>query len=722
MWTPALGRWGFYNFKYRSYFIKNRNQYTELLVGINDFGSLYKEQLLDWDYSKNKNKPSDFVGAGSVKVWWKCHICGYEWESTLDSRKNHGCLICGQKRTQEAMKKRNIEKNGSFGDKYPSLVKFWDNNKNIEETPYTISSTSTKKYSWLCEKGHSFERALNQFTKNTSCPICNDKKLLTGYNDLQSRFPSIALDWSKKNQKLPSEYLFCSGETVLWECHICHNEWNAPIWNRTRLGAGCLKCQRKEIGFAIRNSKLKKSGSFGDLFPNLLDEWDYEKNKYSPYEVSPYGDTVITWKCKKCGKTWETSIGNRTRAKSGCPYCNSKGTSFPEQAILYYISKFYPDAVGRYSGFKKEGITELDIWIPSINTGIEYDGSYFHRNSEKDLIKTNNCKKKGIRLIRIKEGKETCTSDDEIPCSYQGINKIGNLSLVIIKLIEDLTKQTCISIDVESDINEIQSEIKKKEIAESLASLYPDIAKEWHPIKNGSLSPENFSIHNGALIWWKCQKCGYEWKTSIASRTAGNGCNKCSSKIGGKKHVNTLLLRNGSLADKNPALCKEWNIAKNGELLPSMVTENSGKKVWWICSVCGGEWESIIANRNSGAGCPYCANIKVLKGFNDYESKNPELVKDWDYEKNEFSPDSVTAKNNRIVFWKCHKCGYEWKQKICYNKFGCPSCQNHFALNNKSKLISDWKKNNPNDDKKQCASELGISMPTINKWWGKEIT
>ena len=139
MWTPALGRWGFYNFKYRSYFIKNRNQYTELLVGINDFGSLYKEQSLDWDYSKNKNKPSDFVGAGSVKVWWKCHICGYEWESTLDSRKNHGCLICGQKRTQEAMNKRNIEKNGSFGDKYPSLVKFWDNNKNIEETPYTIS-------------------------------------------------------------------------------------------------------------------------------------------------------------------------------------------------------------------------------------------------------------------------------------------------------------------------------------------------------------------------------------------------------------------------------------------------------------------------------------------------------------------------------------------------------------------------------------------------------
>ena len=59
MWTPTLGRWGFYNFKYRSYFIKNRNQYTELLVGINDFGSLYSS-LSSID-GKSKLKKSDFI-------------------------------------------------------------------------------------------------------------------------------------------------------------------------------------------------------------------------------------------------------------------------------------------------------------------------------------------------------------------------------------------------------------------------------------------------------------------------------------------------------------------------------------------------------------------------------------------------------------------------------------------------------------------------------------
>ena len=697
--------------------IKNRNQYTQLVIGENDFGSLYKEQSLDWDYEKNSKKPSDFVGAGKTKIWWKCHVCGYEWQASLDARKNHGCTICGQKRTKEAILKQNLNKHGSFEDKFPNLIQYWDFEKNNSDMPYTVSSTSIKKIFWICEKRHSFDRSINQFTTNQKCPICSDKKLLSGFNDLQTRYPEIAKDWSKKNQKAASEYLCGSGESVFWECHICHNEWKAPIWNRTRSNTGCLNCQRKKIGLAIRSAKLKKSGSLAEKYPDLLEEWDFEKNNYSPYEVSPYGDTVVTWKCKRCGKNWDTSIGNRTRAKSGCPYCNSKGTSFPEQVILYYVEKYFPDAIGRYSGFKQDGITEIDIWIPSINTGIEYDGSYFHKDTDKDLLKTTNCQKKGIRLIRIREGVSKTELKDEIPCSYQSINKIGNLSKVVNELLSDITNSKEINCCVEDDINRIQEAIRKKEISESLASFYPEIAEEWHPTKNGTLKPENFTIHNGALIWWKCHICGYEWKTSISSRTAGNGCNKCSSKVGGKKHVETLVLKNGSLADNNPSLAKEWNKEQNGKLLPSMLTENSGKKVWWLCPICGGEWKSIIASRNKGVGCPFCANIKVLKGFNDYESQNPELVKDWDYEKNNYKPDEVTSKNSRVVFWKCHKCGYEWKQKICYNKFGCPSCTNHFALRNKADLISEWQKKNPKGDKKQCADQLGISMPTIRKWW-----
>ena len=50
------------------------------------------------------------------------------------------------------------------------------------------------------------------------------------------------------------------------------------------------------------------------------------------------------------------------------------------------------------------------------------------------------------------------------------------------------------------------------------------------------------------------------------------------------------------LATKYPALAKEWDIHKNGELLPQMVSAGSGKKVWWKCEN-GHEWQATIASR-----------------------------------------------------------------------------------------------------------------------------
>lgn len=64
----------------------------------------------------------------------------------------------------------------------------------------------------------------------------------------------------------------------------------------------------------------------------------------------------------------------------------------------------------------------------------------------------------------------------------------------------------------------------------------------------------------------------------------------------------------------NPNLIAEWNYAKNGDLTPSDVMSNSGKKVWWKCSK-GHEWQATIINRNKGRGCPECyrASRKQLK-------------------------------------------------------------------------------------------------------------
>ena len=37
-------------------------------------------------------------------------------------------------------------------------------------------------------------------------------------------------------------------------------------------------------------------------------------------------------------------------------------------------------------------------------------------------------------------------------------------------------------------------------------SLYPDLVKEWHPTKNGDLTPNDFTHGSGKKVWWLCPK------------------------------------------------------------------------------------------------------------------------------------------------------------------------------------------------------------------------
>ena len=102
---------------------------------------------------------------------------------------------------------------------------------------------------------------------------------------------------------------------------------------------------------------------------------------------------------------------------------------------------------------------------------------------------------------------------------------------------------------------------------------------------------------------------------------------------------------------------------------------NSGKKVWWKCEK-GHEWQARISHRNKGIGCPYCSGKKVLQGYNDLATINPELAKEWNCEKNgNLKPEDFTANSGKKVWWKCEK-GHEWKATIANRNRGrgCPIC------------------------------------------------
>jgi hypothetical protein len=60
----------------------------------------------------------------------------------------------------------------------------------------------------------------------------------------------------------------------------------------------------------------------------------------------------------------------------------------------------------------------------------------------------------------------------------------------------------------------------------NLEFLYPDLAKEWHPTKNGMLKPSDVTPNSGQKVWWMCVK-GHKWKATVDNRARGRGCLKC---------------------------------------------------------------------------------------------------------------------------------------------------------------------------------------------------
>ncbi|MCI8849244.1 MAG: zinc-ribbon domain-containing protein [Oscillibacter sp.] len=65
-------------------------------------GSIAEERpalIKEWDDERNSGSPQDYSARSNKKVWWKCMVCGYNWQISPDSRFcGSGCPVCARKR------------------------------------------------------------------------------------------------------------------------------------------------------------------------------------------------------------------------------------------------------------------------------------------------------------------------------------------------------------------------------------------------------------------------------------------------------------------------------------------------------------------------------------------------------------------------------------------------------------------------------------------------
>ena len=230
-----------------------------------------------------------------------------------------------------------------------------------------------------------------------------------------------------------------------------------------------------------------------------------------------------------------------------------------------------------------------------------------------------------------------------------------------------------------------------------LATMYPEIAKQWHPTANGQLLPNKIAPKSNKKYFWLCAN-GHTYESTADHRVRGSGCPYCGNK--------KVLLGFNDLKTIYPELLVEWDY-ENNDKQPEEFVFSSRKKAKWICKTCGNKWEASIDHRTGKrkTGCPECA--KKLRGELKHKyalEKNgsitdPLLLKEWDYAKNKKGPEEYTPSCNVKVFWKCSVCGYEYESKINNraNGKGCACCANLVVVKGVNdlrtthpKLASEW--------------------------------
>ena len=618
-----------------------------------------------WHPIKNGDSKSDGYTSGSnIRVWWKCPKSDqHDWEASIKSRtRGSGCPSCSGNK---------VSPDNNLAAMHPKIAEQWHPIKNGDSKSDGYTSGSGKSVWWKCPKGedHEWQTNIAGRVMGRGCPFCSGRNA-SKKNNLLILDPALAKEWhpTKNNHLKPENFTSGSGKSVWWKCPKGDDhEWKAGITTRYR-GNGCPFCDGKRVS---------KTNNFAAMHPKIAEQWHPIKNGDSKSDGYTSGSHIrIWWKCPKSDQhDWEASIKSRTRG-SGCPYCSPQ-TSAPEIRILCELKYLFDNIEVNWRN-KIDGI-EVDVYIPQIKIGFEYDGHYWHKDKKRnDLIKNKFLKEKGIELIRIREHplKETSINDLII----KGLISKVNLNAIVLKIMTLLKTPLKINFTAyiknkkflnETEFNRYLSFLPSPPPEFSISSTHPKVSKEWHYHKNTPLKPENFTSGSGKSVWWKCPKGDdHEWQTHIANRTNGEGCPFCSGK---------RVSADNNLAAMHPKIAEQWHPNKNGDSKSDGYTSGSHIRIWWKCPK-GHDYRSAIKERtrkDKPTGCPECSGNKVGTD-NNLAAIFPEIAIEWHPTKNKNDkPEDFTHGSNRKVYWLCPK-GHDYrsaiKERTRKNPTGCSVC------------------------------------------------
>lgn len=434
--------------------------------------------------------------------------------------------------------------------------------------------------------------------------------------------PEIAEEWLyKENCGWGPEHVSrASGVRCWWECRSCKRPYKAQVCNRTSgQRSACPYCASKRVC---------EENSFAVLYPHVAREWHPTKNKkFKVTDVMYASGKRAYWLCSKCNHTWECAIADRTILESGCPACYEARMEYARQHPQRHET---PQIV--------------------LNAGIKPSRQWYEKPSSENFVSLYEYSKTlsrqwhpdkngDIRPINIAKGSDAiawwkCRKGPDHEWQAAVYSRTGPRAGGC---------PFCLNL--------------RLSVTNCLATKAPKLAKEFHPKKNGKLTPQTVIAGGKHKVWWQCSKDKkHEWEADIYRRLRGSQCPDCSHQ---------RVSKDNCLNKDFPYIAAQLHRTKNGGLTGDDIAAFSGTKVWWSCPKGPDhEWEQTPANRTfNGSGCPYCAGKKVSI-TNCLATLSPETAAQWDKTKNKkLTPKTVSPHSKEVVWWRCDE-GHSWQQMV----------------------------------------------------------
>jgi len=492
---------------------------------------------------------------------------------------------------------------------YNQIASEWHPTKNGTMQFGDLKTGSSKEVWWLGECGHEWQtKFFLRAARGASCIYCGNRQVLPGFNDIATKNPQLATKWSGNNAHPVTRVLNGGKASHLWVCDQGH-EYGATVAQILKSDA-CRYCSNRQLLAGFNDLATK--------FPHLATEWHPTKNgDLTPENVIAGGATSYWWQCSQ-GHEWKTTIRHRLDGQ-GCAFCsnqkimagfNDLATLSPELSAEWHPTKngdLTPNQVGNKSS--------LSVWWLG-ECGHDWKMKVFQRTAQKSNCQI--CKKYneiGDRSLtekapRVAAEWHPTKNGSLVPqqVSFGSNQKVWWLgecgheweAVVYHRATMKHGCPVCRGLQVQVGVN-------------ALSTTHADLVPQWHPTKNGSLTPDNVTAGSNKEVWW-LDEHGHEWEQAVHKRAGRNyGCPVCSN--------HKIISGTNDLATIHPVIAAEWHPTKNGDIKPEVIPSNGGRgKAWWICSVNPAhEWEARIAGRVLvNGGCPQCwATTYISKAEQD---------------------------------------------------------------------------------------------------------